>query len=616
VLNPVFLPTTILFAGALLELVLAGMLSRAAKGWLAFLAATLALVAVLAMMPAVIRGEILTATWFDWDAGIPLSYHIDGLGILFMLLGTGMGSAILLYSVGYMEHEAEGVTRFYVLMLLFIGGFVVLVCAANLLMAYFAWELIGLCSYFLVGFWYKQQAAADGSRKVLIITHLAGYGLLAAIMLLYIRTGTFLWTDPAVAGAFSSGIALLMIVAAMAKSVMYPLHTWIPEAMNAPTPVSALLHSACYVKAGVFLIARMYSIGPWHAALGNVLLVIGCLTMLIGAVFAMAQTDLKRLLAFSTVSQLGYIVTGLALGTNLGIAAGLFYAASHALFKGTLFMCAGAIQHATGTRDIRELGGLSARMPVTTRVWLVAAAAIIGVPLTNGFVAKWLLFDAALEAGQAVVVVVAWAVSIITTFYFFKATLSVFYGMPAHDPRLEKIHEVGPSMQFGLGITGALCVVFGIAPQLVMQPVIEPAVRALGFDWQVQATWLGVVTGSGSIGVTAGAAAVVVFAALFGAGAYRLVRAPVAAHAVAVFSGGENLPEGDTLGAADFAEMAEEAFAPVYALDPDRLYFPIWGEIRDGASRVRSVATAWLERQPVRTALVSAAVLFAAVSLL
>jgi len=616
VIHLVFLPTVVLLAGASLEIVLAGILSRAAKGWLAFLAATLALVAVLAMMPAVIHGEVLTATWFDWDAGIPLTFHIDGISILFMLLGTVMGSAILLYSVGYMEHEAEGVTRFYVLMLLFIAGFVVLVCAANLLMAYFAWELIGLCSYFLVGFWYKQQAAADGSRKVLIITHLAGYGLLAAIMLLYIRTGTFLWTDPAVEGAFSSGIALLMIVAAMAKSVMYPLHTWIPEAMNAPTPVSALLHSACYVKAGVFLIARMYSIGPWHAALGNVLLVIGCLTMLIGAVFAMAQTDLKRLLAFSTVSQLGYIVTGLALGTNLGIAAGLFYAASHALFKGTLFMCAGAIQHATGTRDMRELRGLSARMPVTTRVWLVAAAAIIGVPLTNGFVAKWLLFDAALEAGQAVVVVVAWAVSIITTFYFFKATLGMFYGMPAHDPRLEKIHEVGPSMQVGLGITGALCVVFGIAPQLVMQPVIEPAVRALGFDWQVQATWLGVVTGSGTIGVTAGAAAVVVFGALFGAGAYRLVRAPVAAHAVAVFSGGENLPEGDTLGAADFAEMAEEAFAPVYALDPDRLLFPIWGEIRDGAIRVRSFATTWLERKPVRTALVSAAVLFAAVSLL
>lgn len=375
-----------------------------------------------------------------------------------------------------------------------------------------------MCSYLLVSFSYKQQVAVDGARKVLIMTHIAGYGLLAAIMLLYVRTGSFLWTDPAVGAAFSGAI-VLMIVAAMAKSGMYPLHTWIAEAMNAPTPVSALLHSACYVKAGVFLIARMYSIGPWHGAFGNLLLLIGCLTMLVGAIFAVAQTDLKRLLAFSTVSQLGYIVTGLALGTNLGIAAGLFYAASHALFKGTLFMCASAVQHAPGTRDMRKRGGLSALMPVTSRVWLAAAAAIVGVPLTNGFVAKWLLFDAALDAHQAVVVVVAWAVSIITTFYFFKATLSVFYGMPAPDLRVEKIHEVAPSMRVGLGITRTLCVVFGIAPQLVMQPVIEPSVRSLGFDWQIQMTWLGVLTGSGTIGVTVGAAAVVLVAVLFGAGA-------------------------------------------------------------------------------------------------
>jgi len=614
-MSPVFLPAVILFTGALLEVVLGGILSPVAKGWLAFLTVAAALTSVLAMMPDIIHGEVLTATLLDWDAGIPLAFNIDGLSIAFMLIATGIGSAILLYAIGYMADEKEGTTRFYLLMLVFIGGMVVLVCSANLLMTYLAWELIGLCSYFLVGFWYKQAAAVNGAKKVLIITHLAGYGLLAAIMLLHARTGTFVWTDPAVSPAFSGAIILLMLVAAMAKSVMYPLHTWIPEAMNAPTPVSALLHSACYVKAGVFLIARMYSIGPWHETFGNLLLLIGCLTMLVGAVFAVAQTDLKRLLAFSTVSQLGYIVTGLALGTHLSIAAGLFYAASHAVFKGTLFMCAGAVQHATGTRDMRKLGGLSALMPVTSRVWLVAAAAIVGVPLTNGFVAKWLLFNAALEAHQAVVVVIAWAVSIITTFYFFKATLCVFYGMPAPDLRVEKIHEVSPSMQAGLGLTGALCVVFGIAPQLLMQPVIEPAVRSLGFDWQVQMTWLGVLTGSGTIGVTVAAAAVVLVAALFGGGAYLLLRAP-AGHAVAVFTGGDPLPEGDTVGAVDFAEMAETAFEPVYSLDPDPLYLLIWREIRDTAAAAGRFATAWPERWPILTSLVCAAALCAGVWLL
>jgi multicomponent K+:H+ antiporter subunit A len=615
-IHPVFVPTGVLFAAALLEILLARILSRRAKGSLAFLAAAIALTAVLAMMPEVIHGQVLTATLFDWDAGIPLAYHVDGLSILFMLMGTGMGSAILLYSVGYMAEEEEGTTRFYVLMLVFIGGFAMLVCAANLLMAYFAWELIGLCSYFLVGFWYKQRAAADGARKVLIITHLAGYGFLAAIVLLYVRAGTFLWTDPAVGAAFSGAIVLLMIVAAMAKSVMYPLHSWIPEAMNAPTPVSALLHSACYVKAGAYLIARMYSIGPWHAAFGHVLLVIGCLTMLIGVVFAMAQTDLKRLLAFHTVSQLGYVVTGLALGTNLGIAAGLFYATSHALFKGTLFMCAGAVQHATGTRDMRKLGGLSSRMPVTTYVWLVAAAAIVGMPLTNGFVAKWLLFDAALSANQAVVVAIAWAVSILTTFSFMKATVSVFYGMPPDELRVEQVHDAAPSMQVGMGITGALCLVFGVFPQL-MQPAIEPAVRSLGFDWEVQATWLGVLTGSGTIGVTAGAAGAVLVAVLFGAGAYRLVRTPAGlGRPVMAFTGGDPLPEANTLGAVDFAEMAEEAFEPVYSLDPDPLYLLIWRKIRDAAAAVRRFATAWPERRPVVTSLLCGAALCAGVWLL
>jgi NADH:ubiquinone oxidoreductase subunit 5 (subunit L)/multisubunit Na+/H+ antiporter MnhA subunit len=614
-MTPVFLPAGILFAGAVLEVVLARMFSQVAKGWLAFLTVAAALTAVLAMMPDIIHGEVLTATLFDWDAGIPLAFHIDGLSIAFMLIATGIGSAILLYAIGYMADEEEGTTRFYLLMLVFIGGMVVLVCSANLLMTYLAWELIGLCSYFLVGFWYKQAAAVNGAKKVLIITHFAGYGLLAAIMLLHARTGTFLWTDPAASPALSGAIVLLMLVAAMAKSVMYPLHTWIPEAMNAPTPVSALLHSACYVKAGVFLIARMYSIGPWHETFGNLLQLIGCLTMLVGAVFAVAQTDLKRLLAFSTVSQLGYIVTGLALGTNLGIAAGLFYAATHAVFKGTLFMCAGAVQHATGTRDMRKLGGLSASMPITSRVWLVAAAAIVGVPLTNGFVAKWLLFNAALEANQAVVVVVAWAVSIITTFYFFKATLCVFYGTPAPDLRVEKIHEVSTTMRVGLGLTGALCVVFGIAPQLLMQPVIEPAVRSLGFDWQVQMTWLGVLTGSGTIGVTVAAAAVILVAVLFGAGAYVLLRAPTG-HPVAVFTGGDPLPEGDMVGAVDFAEMAETAFEPVYSLDPDPLYLVIWREIRDTAAAAGHFATAWPERRPVLISLVCAAALCAGVWLL
>ena len=611
-MDPVFAPAGVLLAAAVLEIALARFLSRAAKGWLACLGAGLATLPVVAMAAKVLRGDVLTATGLAWDSGIPIAYHIDGLSVLFMLIATGIGTAILLYAVRYMEHEEEGTTRFYVLMLVFIAGLVVLVCSANLLVAYAAWEVVGLCSYFLVGFWYKQEAGPTGARKVLVITHLAGYGLFAAIILLYLRTGSFLWTE--VGPAFSTGIALLMLVAAMGKSVLFPLHTWIPEAMNAPTPVSALLHSACYVKAGVYLIARMYSIGPWHPALGNLLLLVGCLTMLIGAVFAVAQTDLKRLLAFSTVSQLGYIVTGLALGTDLGAAAGLYYTASHALFKGTLFLCAGAVQHATGTRDLRKLGGLSGRMPVTTAVWLVAAAAIAGVPFTTGFVAKWLLFDAALEAKQVLVVFVAWAVSLVTVFYFLKATVSVFFGSGAPEVRAEHIHEVAPSMRLGMGVLGALCVVFGVAPQVLMRVVVEPAVRALGFTWQIQMTWFGVVTGSGAVGVTAGAAAVVAGAAL-GAAAFGFTHAPVRGP-VLVFTGGDPLPEDEALGAVDFTEIAEAAFSPVYRLDPDPLYLRIWRGVMDVAASAQDFAARVFEEHPVATVVGGAAVVCGGVWLL
>lgn len=428
-----------------------------------------------------------------------------------------------------------------------------------------------------------------------------GYGLLAAVVLLCARTGTMLWTDPAVAAALSPGIVLLMLVAAMGKSVMYPVHTWIPEAMNAPTPVSALLHSACYVKAGVFLIARMYSMGPWQSMAGPLLLV-GCVTMFVGVVFALKQTDLKRLLAFHTVSQLGYIVVGLALNTGLGIAAGLFYIFSHALFKGTLFLCAGAVQHATGTRDLRRLGGLWSRMPVTTVIWITAAAAIMGVPLTNGFVSKWLVFEAALDAHQAVVVLIGWVVSMLTAFSFLKATVSAFFGdPPAKQAGAQEIHEAPMSMLLGMGGLAASCVVFGVAPQLLLAPVVAPAVQSLGFAWDVQTSWLGVGTGTGAVGVTVGAV-VVLTAALLGAGAYRLVRVP-GTKAVPVFSGGEPLPDGDRLGPADFAEMAEAAFEPVYSLDPDPLYLRIWAAIREFTAAAGRLVSEHVQRHaPVAVA--------------
>ncbi len=224
----------------------------------------------------------------------------------------------------------------------FIGGFIALVYSANLFIFYLCWELVGLCSFSLVGFWYTNREAVNGARKVLLMTHIAGYGLLAAILVLYHRAGSALWTDPAVAHSFTGGIFALMLVALVAKSVQVPLHTWIPEAMAAPTPVSALLHAACYVTSGVYLAARMHSFGAWPAAWGESLMWIGTVTMAVGVMYAMVQTDLKRMLAFSTVSQIGYMMMGLGIGTPLAITAGLLHCLNHGFFKGGLFLTAGS----------------------------------------------------------------------------------------------------------------------------------------------------------------------------------------------------------------------------------------------------------------------------------
>jgi multicomponent Na+:H+ antiporter subunit A len=606
-------PLVALLVGVLLELILGRVLSPTAKGWVAFGSGLTALAGALALVPPIAAGGAVEGMLYPWDRGISLRFHLDGLSLVFVLMATGIGTAILLYCVRYMAGEREGTTRFYALMLTFMAGLVSLVCSADLLLAYLSWEVIGLCSYFLVGFWYQDPAASDGARKVLVMTHLPGYALLAAILVLYDRTGTFLWTDPAIRQAFTGGLFLLMLVAAMAKSVIFPLHTWIPAAMNAPTPVSALLHSACYVKAGIYLVARMYSLAAWPNAWNTAVVALGCVTMLVGALFALIQVDLKRLLAFSTISQLGYILTALGLGTGLGIAAGVFYCVSHGLFKGTLFLCAGVVQHATGTRDLRRLGGLAAPLPNTTRVWLVASAAIIGVPLTNGFVAKWLLFTAALDAGQMLVVLIAWLVSVFSSVYILKATVSVFCGELPASLRDRQIEEAAPSMQVGMGILAVLCVLFGIAPQLLVDWVVAPAVRSLGFLWAGQVSWLGVPTGpAGLYGVAAATMALV--ALLAGLGAYSLARRP-RVDPVGVFTGGDPLlPADGVVDAADFIGTVEETFRPAYRVtDPDPIYLALWGRLRDLAGCLDRVVTPLIEGHPLWATVAGGAAVLAAI---
>jgi multicomponent Na+:H+ antiporter subunit A len=578
----IIFPVSALLAGVVLEVMFIRVLSSKAKGWLAFICSLVALGGVFVLQSQAIKGVALDTRISAWAGPISLSYHVDGLGIFFALMGLGIGAAVLLYSIGYMaEDHAAG--RFYILMLVFIAGLVHLVFAADLFVMYISWEVIGLCSFLLVGFWYSNREAAYGARKVLVMTHLAGYGFLAAVLVLYTRTGTTLWTDPRVATAFTSGIFLLMLAAAVAKSVQFPLHTWIPDAMAAPTPVSALLHAACYVKAGVYLVARMHNFGPWPVSWQLLVIWIGTLTMVVGVFYAMVQHDLKRLLAFHTVSQIGYMMLGLGLSTSLGIAAGLLHCLNHGLFKGGLFLCAGAVQKATGTRDMDRLGGLGRRMPLTLTSWLIGAGAISGVPLLSGFVSKWLIYNATLESGQVIPALIAWMVSILTLFSFLKATSAVF--LADDGPDSARGGEAPRAMIAGSVVLAAGSVIFGVAPQVVINYLVNPMLLSLGLAPCIGVSWMGLTTGSGSWFSTAGLVMVVLSLAA-GFLAYRLslggrrvilAAGGNAAEIPVVFTGGDPLAGSARLPSSDFSLFVKNSFAPFYRMsDVDSLYLRLW----------------------------------------
>ncbi len=332
------------------------------------------------------------------------------------------------------------------------------------------------------------------------------------------------------ARGFTGGIFALMLVALVAKSVQVPLHTWIPEAMAAPTPVSALLHSACYVTSGVYLAARMHSFGVWPIAWGESLMWVGTLTMAVGVMYAMVQTDLKRMLAFSTVSQIGYMMMGLGIGTPLAITAGLLHCLNHGFFKGGLFLTAGSVQHATGTRDMNQLGGLAQKMPRTTLSWLIGVGSMMGIPLMSGFASKWMLYAAALQAGWAVPAMVAWAASLGTVFLGAKATSAVFLGPPTEQTK--DAHEAPPTMVWGMGFLAAGSVVLGVAPQLAVNYFLNPILAALGLGAGVHVTWLGLSADAGSFSSTGGLVLALVSLVLGGA-IYLIAYAsrPVAAQA-------------------------------------------------------------------------------------
>jgi multicomponent Na+:H+ antiporter subunit A len=609
-----------LLLGAALQILVAKLCSARVKGILAFLACLPAVVSVVALIGWVKAGQFVELNALRWDGPLALVFHVDALSVLFALMGTGLGAFVLLYSISYMSHD-KSATRFFATMLVFIAGFVGLVYSANLFFFYLCWELVGLCSFSLVGFWYTNREAVAGARKVLLMTHIAGYGLLAAILVVFHRTGSALWTDPNVAHAFTGGVFVLMIVALVAKSVQVPLHTWIPEAMAAPTPVSALLHAACYVKAGVYLACRMHSFGAWPTnggfAWGSATLVwIGTVTMAVGVMYAMVQTDLKRMLAFSTVSQIGYMMMGIGIGTPLAIAAGLLHCLNHGFFKGGMFLTAGSVQHAAGTRDMNKLGGLASKMPQTTMSWLIGAGSMAGVPLMSGFASKWMLYAAALQAGWAVPAMVAWAVSLGTVFLCAKATSAVFLGPTTEATK--DAHESPSTMVWGMGFMAAGSIILGVAPQLAVNYLLNPILGALQMN-AVNVTWFGLSSDAGSFSTVGGLVLAVVSLVLGGliyAIAYVSRQPRVAGAALAgggVFTGGEPLSSEGRLTAGDFSSIFMQNWHEFFRWsNVDAAYLGVWSGLQ-AVSRGLGVIVSWMERYALALVIVLAVAVFALV---
>ncbi|MEM1023548.1 MAG: monovalent cation/H+ antiporter subunit A [Myxococcota bacterium] len=413
--------------------------------------------------------------------GLSLSLRLDGLSLMFCGLVLGIGLLVILYARYYMVHEAQR-DRFFAFLLLFMGAMLGLVASENLLGLVVFWELTSVSSFLLVGFNSQRPEARRGARRALGVTGLGGLALLGGVLLLGRVTGSFALSEVLASGPLVQADARypavlgLILLGVFTKSAQVPFHFWLPGAMSAPTPASAYLHSATMVKAGVFLLARLWPTLAGTEVWFVVVTGFGLATMLFAAVVALFQDDIKGLLAYSTISHLGLITALFGLNTETGVVAGLFHVLNHATFKASLFMAAGIIDHETGTRDLTRLGGLARTMKSTALLATVASAAMAGIPLLNGFLSKEMFFKEAVDVGTQsaqpwLIPTVATLAGAFSVAYSVRFVWDVFF---RHDTgRLERNpHPPPPWMQVPVGLLVALCILVGIAPGLVAEELL------------------------------------------------------------------------------------------------------------------------------------------------
>ncbi len=464
--------------------------ARNLEAWLAGGVALLALVMVWFGYAAVGAGEVprVEIPWAP-ELGLNVVLRMDGLASVFAAMVAGIGFLVVLYARYYMSPE-DPIPRFFSFLLAFMGSMMGLVLSGNLIQLVFFWELTSLFSFLLIGYWQHLAAARDGARMALTVTATGGLALFAGVLLLGHIVGSYDLDQVLAAGNIIREHPLylptlvLILLGALTKSAQFPFHFWLPQAMAAPTPVSAYLHSATLVKAGIFLMARLWPVmagtDAWFWILGTC----GMLTLLIGAYVAIFQHDLKGLLAYSTISHLGLITLLLSLNSPLAMVAAIFHTMNHATFKASLFMATGIIDHETGTRDIRRLSGLNTSMPFTARLAMVAAAAMAGVPLLNGFISKEMFFTEALTASSAPTVlhsilpIVAMVASAFAVAYSLRFIHGAFFGPEATDlPKTP--HEPPQWMRLPVEVLVFGCMIVGILPAATIGPFLDVAARSV-----------------------------------------------------------------------------------------------------------------------------------------
>jgi multicomponent Na+:H+ antiporter subunit A len=454
----------------------------------------------LAIFPALLTAYFVRAGWLvgtrgpfavsiPWVPGLDLSlsFRIDGLGVLFAALITGVGALVVLYAARYLEHHPFA-GRFHATLFAFMGSMLGLVLSDNLIALFVFWELTGFTSYLLIGFDHEREEARRAALQALLVTAAGGLALLAAALVMR-QAGGSASVSVLIANGTSFGtqavygpLVGLVLLAAFTKSAQFPFHFWLPNAMQAPTPVSAYLHSATMVKAGVYLVARMTPLLGGSVLWAGSLTAIGGLTMAVGAYRALIETDLKRVLAYSTMSSLGVMMMLLGIGTRESVAACLIYLLAHACYKGALFLMAGAVEHETGTRDWTELAGLRHGMPITAVAGALAAGSMAGVPLFAGFVAKEQFYDSLRHVGQpggwpAMLLLAAVAASAFLGAAGLIAGVSPFVGRPRAPKR---VHEVPPALWLGPLVLGVAGLLVGMAPAILDAPLARAITPVVG----------------------------------------------------------------------------------------------------------------------------------------